>query len=173
MSIMTNIKCRNALGLVASLVAAACSQEMLVTGVDAGEPKEMGGSPSRGRVGTDASVGVDVGSPDSSTDVFGRSDTSADLMGTVPDLRPDLLSNLGTDLLSDLSPDLVVLPDLQADTLISTPDIQSSKVEAGKEAAATCPSSCFEGCYNGCGSDGQCKSCATCTCEVVTGLCHC
>jgi len=48
--------------------------------------------------------------------------------------------------------------------------------EVGREAgpeAKPCPSYCFEGCNVGCGVDGQCVSCATCSCDATTGTCHC
>ena len=48
--------------------------------------------------------------------------------------------------------------------------------EAGREAgpeAKTCAPACKEGCNIGCRDDGQCVSCATCSCDVVTGSCHC
>lgn len=36
-----------------------------------------------------------------------------------------------------------------------------------------CVSSCTGGCNVGCGSNGQCRTCTTCTCSGDTGICHC
>jgi hypothetical protein len=74
-------------------------------------------------------------------------------------------------------------PDATADLLradLFFPDLPRADLsppEAGREAGAElrppCPQSCLEGCGVGCGAGGQCQTCATCTCEVVTGSCHC
>ena len=44
--------------------------------------------------------------------------------------------------------------------------------EAGPEVRA-CDPACMVGCNVGCSASGACLSCATCTCDVTSGQCHC
>ena len=148
------IECRESSLIGILLVfAVSCEWEMSQEIPDAGDP-------SRGWVGCDASTVPDVSVPDASKEALVRVDGSGIEVTASPDLGSDTLA-----MVPDVVPPRDVVP--------PTPDAIASYPDAGKEAAMACPTECFQGCYTGCGSNGQCKSCATCTCEVVTGLCHC
>jgi hypothetical protein len=58
-------------------------------------------------------------------------------------------------------------PELQV-----SPDLRPVLPEVGPEAKKCAPE-CNTGCNVGCREDGQCQACATCTCEVASGTCHC
>lgn len=52
--------------------------------------------------------------------------------------------------------------------------------EAGREAgpevgpeARGCDPACMVGCNVGCSASGACLACATCSCDVTSGQCHC
>lgn len=159
---MTNIKLCYCVVLGVILGSAACSEERPVATADGGKAE---GSPSRGRVVADASVS-DVLPQILPADARSQAEFAPDLFDQVPDalVRVDL---------REIPDSLADAQISRSDTQISIPDVQSSVPDVGKEVAGTCSASCFQGCYSGCGSDGQCKACPTCTCEVVTGICHC
>ena len=166
--------------LVGILLLTSCRAEMSQPAVDTGG--EISARPTRGNVAGDYQAPDAGGSlkDGSALEALQRSDLA---------VLPTDLSVFPTDLVvlpgADVSPVVEVGPDVVVRTdLAQTPDLRSAedatvipdttppRPEAGKEAAV-CPTTCFTGCYNGCGSNGQCKACATCTCEVVTGACHC
>ena len=124
------------------------------TARDAGTPEAPSKLPDVG-AGPDVLVNLaevsEVARTDASAPREAAADSAPDVLPAVPDASPDLLPDLvGSDL----------------------PAAEAGR-EVGREAAPACPQSCFVGCNVGCGVGNQCVSCATCTCEVVTGNCHC
>lgn len=90
----------------------------------------------------------EVGGADAGPDVVEASFERAREVGG-PEAGPEARPEAGPEARPDVGPDL--LPDL----------------------APACPAWCSGGCYVGCAADGQCRSCATCTCDVASGTCHC
>lgn len=137
------------------------------------------GGPSRGPAGSIAADAM-VPQPDASVaDV-----PPADQRAASPDLSPESAApdvrspaEAGAEVMVDVV--AIVVPDSGIDVgreagpdLTTLPDLRSVLPEAGPEAKK-CASECFTGCNIGCRSDGQCQACATCTCEVASGTCHC
>jgi len=98
---------------------------------------------------------------------------------------PEGSAEVGKDLLADLMPAPAdtgqevrsalpeVAPDLATDPRAPDREMPEAGREVAPDTRVACLQSCFEGCNVGCGAGNQCVSCATCTCEVVTGSCHC
>ena len=106
----------------------------------------------------------DAGASDVGVPVVRADAGIADLLTSLPDLLAV------ADTLPKGAPD--VRADVGAPDLLALPDLRSALPEAGPEALK-CSPLCNTGCNIGCRSDGQCTACATCTCEVASGTCHC
>jgi len=102
----------------------------------------------------------------------------------LPDLLPDVrsLAEVGVEAAADTSPIVVSDASPEIGREVSTPeagpelqvspDLRPVLPETGPEAKKCAPE-CNTGCNVGCRADGQCQACATCTCEVASGTCHC
>jgi len=97
----------------------------------------------------------------------------ADLLTPPADSRPDAFASgteVGLDAKIDSSPEVGGSIDVRA-------DLREAGPEAGPEAKPdlpkVCPASCYQQCGIGCNAQGSCMACATCSCDVVTGICHC
>ena len=94
----------------------------------------------------DASRWADTESPDQS---LGLAEVGLDVGDEVIELSPEVGPEAGREVIAEVGR------------------------EVGADTRLACSAACFVGCNIGCGADGQCQACATCTCDVVSGSCHC
>lgn len=146
---------------------------------DGGVGSEVGARSGDARVTFDA--GTSLLSGEVGTDGHGSSSevSSADDAGSevevdarVVVVRSDVRA---VEVFAEVAVDLVSTsrPEARAESgTEGAPDLVTDRREVGPDVRK-CAAECFAGCNVGCGPGGQCQACATCTCSVETGVCHC